>query len=110
METRPLIHVVAIECAPENEERLNKWYNEVHIPLLLKFKGLKEAYRYRIRNQSADLPKYVAVYKFASQSDFEAYQKSPELAAAIKEMNESWKPGDIKRRLAIQYEQIKSWK
>ena len=48
MEPDSVIHIVGMHCRPDQEEKLNKWYNERHIPDLLKFKGVKRITRDRI--------------------------------------------------------------
>ena len=37
METRPVIKVIEMQCPPELEEGWNTWYNEKHVPQVLKF-------------------------------------------------------------------------
>ena len=34
------LNIVGTECVAKDEAKFNKWYNEVHIPMLLKYKGL----------------------------------------------------------------------
>ena len=45
MGSNAIINIVATECRPEEEERFNKWYNEVHVPMLFKYKGMKRVTR-----------------------------------------------------------------
>jgi uncharacterized protein (TIGR02118 family) len=108
MANKPVISIVTTQCQPQDEEQFNKWYNEVHIPMLRKFKGLKGVARYKAINEPAGLPRYAAIYRFASQKDFEAYEKSSELAAAIKEMQETWGQR-IELTSRVPYELIKEW-
>jgi uncharacterized protein (TIGR02118 family) len=110
MPDKSVLHIVATACKPKDEVRFNKWYNEVHIPLLMKFKGIVEVARYKIAAESAQQPKYIALYKFNSQKDYEALSKSPEFAAAMKEMKESWGDGEMEIKYASLYELIKEWK
>jgi len=42
MADKPMINIVSTRCQPKDVEKFNKWYNEVHIPMLLKFKVLRE--------------------------------------------------------------------
>ena len=109
MGTKPIIHIVATQCQPEAEEKFNRWYNEVHIPLLLKFKGLKEVTRYRIIKEAEESPRYLAIYQFEKQKDYEAFESSPDLAAAREELKESWKEGGFEIKWRAQYEAIKTW-
>jgi antibiotic biosynthesis monooxygenase (ABM) superfamily enzyme len=98
-------HVITTECPLEDEARFQQWYNEVHIPMLLKFKPLMGAARYKLAGEPH---RYIAVYRFASWADFEAFGKSPELAAALEELQGTW--GDsIKIASMAQWEFIKDW-
>lgn len=108
METKPIIHIVATRCQPEDEEKFNRWYDEIHIPLLLKFKGIKGVTRYKIIHETEEYPKYLTIYKFESQNAYEAYETSPELAAAREEMRETWKGGGFEIKWRVQYEPMKT--
>ena len=109
METKPIINIVGTRCRPEDEEKFNKWYAEVHIPMLLRFKGLKAVTRYKITHEAEEYPKYLAIYKFESQQAYEAYETSPELAAARKERDETWKERGFEVKWRVQYEALKTW-
>ncbi len=108
MPDKPVINIVATQCQPADDAKFNKWYNEVHIPMLLKFKKLKGVARYKVIGKPGDLPKYIAIYKFPSLKDFEEFGKSSELAAAQKEMQGTWGQ-KIELTSRIQYELIKEW-
>ena len=36
MEVEPVVFIVETEVDPENEEKFNEWFDNVHIPLLNK--------------------------------------------------------------------------
>ena len=108
MAKKPVLNIVTTQCKPEEEERFNKWYNEVHVPMLLKFGRIRHAGRYKVISEKTALPRYIALYWFPSYQDFEEFEKSPELAAAIKEMIESW-GRRIDTLTRVQYEIIKEW-
>jgi uncharacterized protein (TIGR02118 family) len=108
MSDRSVVHVVAVDCAPQEEEKLNEWYNNVHIPMLMKFKGLQEVDRYKILTESSDRPKYIAVYKFSSRQEFEKFSDSQERQAAIAERKESWP--NLQIQYKVLYELIKTFK
>ena len=109
METKSVIHVVATQCQPEIEGKFNRWYDETHIPMLLKCSGLKRAVRYKLLNESEDYPKYLAIYEFENRGAFKAYETSPELVAALEEMRETWKQNGYQTKWRVQYELIKTW-
>jgi len=104
-----VINVVATECQPEVEEKFNKWYDEIHIPLLFKFKGMRRVTRYKILKETEEYPSYLAIYEFESRQAFEEYVNSPELAAGRAEMNETWKGGGFEIKWRVQYETMKTW-
>lgn len=109
METKPVINVVATQCRPEVEAKFNKWYDEIHIPLLFKFKGMKKVTRYKILRESGEYPAYLAIYEFESQKALEEYETSPELAAGREEMKETWKGEGFEIKWRVQYEAMKTW-
>jgi len=109
VETKPIINIVATQCQPEVEEAFNRWYNDIHIPMLFKFKGIKKVTRYKRLSDAEELPTYIATYEFDNQKDYEAYTTSPELAAARDEMNETWKQEGFEVKWQAQYEPIKTW-
>jgi antibiotic biosynthesis monooxygenase (ABM) superfamily enzyme len=109
MADKPVIVIVGTVCTPENEERFNKWYNEVHIPMLLKYKKLLNVARYKALEEVSGQPKYIAIYKYASAKDMADMNSSPEFAAAIQEMQGSWPKGGMEVLSRPQYELIKEW-
>jgi antibiotic biosynthesis monooxygenase (ABM) superfamily enzyme len=104
-----IINIVATECAPENDAKFNKWYDEVHIPMLMKFKGIKKVTRYRLIEENAPRPKFIAVYEYDNRKDFDGLTQSAEFQAAIAEMNETWKDPKIDIKWAVSGEPIKTW-
>ena len=109
MGSESILNIVATECRPEDEKKFNKWYNEVHIPLLFKYKGIKKVRRYQKIGGTEEITKYLAFYEFESKEDLDALHKSPEFATAIEEMQDTWKGGGFDIKWAAQYEPIKTW-
>lgn len=110
METGRVINIVASECQPDQEAKFNKWYNEVHIPMLLKLTGLLGVTRYMLSGNANGQTKYLAIYEFKDQSSLEAFEQSTELAAARDEMAQTWKGGGFEIKWRAPYEVIQSWK
>ncbi len=104
-----IINMVSTECQPEVEEKFNKWYNEVHIPLLFKYKGMKKVTRYKILNKTGEFPTYLCIYEFDNPSEYKSYSESKELADARAEMNETWKSGGWEIKSRVPYEEMKTW-
>lgn len=108
MVNSPVINIVATRCQPADADQFDKWYNEIHIPMLMKNDKLAGVVRYRAVGGPEDLPGFIAIYNFADFQDFEEYNQSPELAAAIKEMKETW-GHKIEFTSRVQYELIREW-
>jgi hypothetical protein len=108
MADKAIINIVGTRCQPADDAKFNKWYNEVHIPMLFKSKEMKAVARYKVVGEAHGQPTYIAIYKFDSVSSFEKFGKGPEMEAARKEMNESWGQ-KIEIASRVQYELIKEW-
>jgi heme-degrading monooxygenase HmoA len=78
--------------------------------MLMKFKGLKSAKRFKAMQPAKDNPCYLAIYEFASAEDAQALQKSPEMAAVQAEMKQSWKEGGMGVKWAAPYEVLGEWR
>jgi quinol monooxygenase YgiN len=108
MASKLVIFIVGTTCKIKDDAKFNKWYDEVHIPMLMKSRYLKGVSRYRAVGNVGDPPRYVAIYKFANMQDFEAHQASPELDAARKEMRETWgNEAEVTSR--VHYELVKEF-
>ena len=55
------LFIVRMDVEPDKEKQLNEWYNNVHIPALLKVPGVLSARRYTAMEGT---PKYTAIYEF----------------------------------------------
>ena len=106
MERKLVVFMVWTQCPPEQAEMFNKWYDEVHMPLQLKFKGLKRAARYRRIDEGSE---YLATYEFESKETFKEFWDSPERAAALEERLGSWENKPFEIKAMVNYELIKSW-
>ena len=103
-----VVNIVAIDCMPEVEQKFIHWYDDIHIPLLMKFKGLIGVKRYKLTGGGA-YPRHLGIYEFENQAAFDAYEKSPELATAKAESNETWKQDRFEVKWRAQYEFLRSW-
>jgi antibiotic biosynthesis monooxygenase (ABM) superfamily enzyme len=104
-----ILNIVATECAPENDAKFNKWYNEVHIPMLMKYKGIKKVTRYRIIEEKAARPRFLAIYEFDTKKDLDELSKSQAFRDAIAEMQETWKGQMFDIKWAVTGEPIKTF-
>jgi len=107
MNKKKVIQIVGIDCGPEVEGKFNKWYENVHIPLLLKFKRLRKVTRYTTPEPAGDYPKYLSVMEFDNKDACDAYNSSPELAAAREESKQTWGGKGYEVRWRVRYQAIK---
>lgn len=72
-----IIQIVRIDVAPLAEDEFNRWYEEEHIPNLLKVPGVIWAKR---GINTGKGPKYIAIYEHQNRNirESEAYQKASE--------------------------------
>ena len=52
MAENKIIQIVASESTPEKEGEFNRWYTDVHVPMLFGYKGVKQASRYRLMGEN----------------------------------------------------------
>jgi hypothetical protein len=109
LKNKHVINIVASDCKPEEEEKFNSWYDEIHIPFLLKYKGLVSVTRYKLSGTVEGQARYLAVYEFSSREDLERFPGSPEVAAARAEMIQTWGEKGIDIRWRAPYEMLRKW-
>ncbi len=100
------INMVMVDCRKEIEEAYNKWYDQVHIPMCLKYKDMLRATRYRLLHGPEGQSRYLTIYEFQDKASMDAFSSSPECTAATSEMRQTWQPGDFTIKTAAQYEMI----
>ena len=77
------IYQLTIQCAPEMEEEFNKWYNDVHMPLVMRGGMLKAVTRYKVTDAiETTASKYLTVCEFDDRETFERWLASEVLAVA----------------------------
>ena len=106
----PLVHINWNEPSPEVEEKYNHWYNEIHVPMILRFPKILRVTRYRIGDAAGNYkksPRYCTFYEFESEKDYLAYENSLSTAEAFEEMRETWKKGGFTIRFRAQYKPMK---
>jgi len=93
VKAKPILYLVALSFdGSQREQEFNKWYNEVHVPDVLKAPGVIGATRYEaIRAQEAQ-PRYLAIYELESEEAIDTFLASPELAKARMDFAARWKP------------------
>jgi len=109
MRKGPIFRFVAVDCAPGLEGKFNKWVDEVHIPLLLRFSKLKSISRYQLAGPVENWPRYLGTYEFEDMQAVKEYLISSEFKAAEEEMKQTWKVGGIQVKWQAHYEFLTSF-
>jgi uncharacterized protein (TIGR02118 family) len=104
-----ILNIVATECPPEDDAKFNKWYNEVHIPMLMKYKGIKKVTRYKSVEAPGAKSNYLAIYEYDSIEDLKGASASPAFKAALEEMQETQKVQRFGLKWVMTCEPIKTW-
>jgi uncharacterized protein (TIGR02118 family) len=109
MANNVIIQIVASESTPEKEAEFNRWYTEVHVPMLFEYKGIKRSSRYQCIDDNERSAKYLAIYEFESKDALVAFHESPEFAAAVEDFEKRKESVGFNMKWAASYELIKSW-
>ena len=72
------LFVVRATIPKEKEAAFNTWYNEEHLPQVLRYNGAVSGRRYK-KILGDDKYEYMAVYEFASEAVFQEFLKSDAL-------------------------------
>jgi hypothetical protein len=105
-----VIKIVGMQPTPSNEELLNQWYVERHIPQELDFPGVLGAARYRrVTDVPANdgfglpYPRYLALYFYEDLAAAEAWEASPQRAAAYSDVTAFLERTGIIRLWRVRY-------
>ena len=72
------LFVVRATITAEREAAFNKWYNEEHVPQVLRYNGAVSGRRYR-KVVGEDRYQYMALYEFASEAVLQQFLESDAL-------------------------------
>ena len=110
MEKNTVMNLSGFHIKPGEEHEFFKWYDEVHIPMLLKFPGLKKVSRGEIAKGDDKYPFFLTVFEFEDSQAFDRYVKSPELAEAHQDATErSALKNDREGMWRVQYKITRTW-
>ena len=110
MANHAVIQIVASHSTLEAEEEFNRWYTDVHVPMLFSYEGVKQASRYQLIGNEETSSKFLAIYEFDTKEAMEAFLKSPEFAVAVEDFENNKEKIGFSLEWAASYELIKSWK
>ncbi len=97
------IFVVRATITKDKEAAFNKWYNEEHVPQLLRYNGAISGRRYQ-KILGDDKFQYMAVYEFASEDVFRRFQESDHFTELVKEYDANF--GTTSERQRSAYVQV----
>ncbi len=93
MDKQRVILVVGTNPPPGKEAEFNEWYDNVHVPMLLKAPGMVRATRYQLVGEGDEYPRYLAIYELEDEAAMAKFAQSPEAAAAHQQRREQWAGG-----------------
>jgi antibiotic biosynthesis monooxygenase (ABM) superfamily enzyme len=91
-----VLFVVKATIPPDKEDAFNRWYNEEHVPDVLKFRGLVSAHRYKAI-EGEDKYQYMAVYEFQDEATYKRFAASDHLKTLVKEYDAHFPMSERKR-------------
>ena len=111
MDKKIVIHMVGSDCGkPEKEKEFNEWYNNRHVPMMLKSPYVKRAARYERIGDNKEFPEYLAIYEMESDEALDMFLKSPyRQNELLQDSGAKAKAGDFVRRWLVDYKQIATW-
>ena len=90
------LFVVRATITGDREAAFNKWYNEEHVPQVLRYNGAVSARRYR-KVVGEDRYQYMATYEFASEDVLQQFLKSDALKDLRAEYDKHF--GEVSERI-----------
>ena len=97
------LFVVRATIAKDREPAFNQWYNEEHLPQVLRYNGAISGRRYR-QLAGGDKYDYMAVYEFASEEVLQRFLQSDALKALRAEYDHHF--GDVSERIGQSWVQV----
>lgn len=104
MTSNPVIWTVGLQCLPEDDAAFNAWYDDAHVPMLLKGGLVAKVTRYQLASQTYDVapsamtcPTYQTIYEFDDEASFESWMRGDDRAAAGEDKAKTWsgRPYDV---------------
>lgn len=109
MKGTPYILLRGLRCHPDDVAKFEKWYDEVHIPMLMKYKGIVSIVRGKAVVDKEKYPTYLGLMTFESKEAADGYETCEALAEAKKEAAVTWKDRPFTSVWRALYEVKRSW-
>ena len=116
-----LISMTALHCDALAEAAVDRWYTEKHVPDLLQFKEILGVTRYKFCDARAcgtktsgsarvkDYPRFLTIYNYPDMATAQAFDTSPERAAARPDWLEVAKNTKAFRMWRVRYAPLRTW-
>lgn len=116
MTPQTVIWTVGIQCPAEDEDKFNTWYDDIHVPMLLKGDLVKKVTRFKLADETYHVgtttqvcPNYLTIYEFESPALFDAWMNSPARAEAGEDKTNTWGDKVYEVKWASRYNLITAW-
>jgi hypothetical protein len=116
MSGQPVIWTVGLQCRNEDDGAFNRWYDEVHVPMLLNGGHVAKVTRYKLASQTYDVaegamkcPPYQTIYEFVDQDKFESWMYGEERAVAGVDKSATWGARGYSVIWAARYDLMNTW-
>ena len=116
MSNKPLIWIVGIQCKAEAEAKFNTWYDDVHVPMLLKGDHVKKVTRFKLADKTYQVgtttqvcPNYLTIYEFESPDRLDSWMNGQARAEAGEDKGKTWIDDPYEVKWATRYDLINSW-
>jgi uncharacterized protein (TIGR02118 family) len=108
MAKKPVIRIIAVKADPKFDKQFREWYVKTHVPMLMKYPGLKKTTQCDLLDPDGSSPGFLALFEFESEEAFAGYEKSPEFAEARKDASGRWsdQQREVKIRLNYRVEEV----
>ena len=102
-------------AGPEKKAKFDKWFEEEHVPIQFKARGMKKAIRYKLgepvmAGKAEDYPDYLTVYEFEDRKSFDEYRTGPVYDEVHQNVMKNWPEGrPFKIMWRLVYETVTEW-
>ena len=97
------LFVVKATIPKEKETEFNRWYDEVHVPMVLQFNGMVSARRYKAI-LGEEKYQYIAMYELKDEATFHKLMESDHLKALRADYDAKF--GTVSERARFAYVQV----
>lgn len=116
MSDQAVIWIVGINCPAEDEVKFNTWYDDVHVPMLLKGDFVKKVNRFKLAEETYHVgtttqpcPTYLTIYEFENKTQFEGWMNSPARIEAGDDKTKTWGEKVYDVQWATRYNLTNAW-